>query len=292
MKSGMVCAVLFCLMGNMAGAEASGNVDRPIEFAPIDLKTYAKINAEDCEKKWETESSDVSITQIPDLEGLLARWQQSEKQCSGSVVYEARLAMLYALLNRQEKARQALKPYLKEKSKYSYLVELALLQIDEAGLRSKTITESDMEQLEQKYLNFVKKFPEEPAGYAFLGGIQSGLEKHSLAIISLEKALKSTMNLVGVYRHLTISYTSVGRYNDAIKAADEAIKLNRFLTSDQYFVYSLAKSYAATSDFYHAETALRVISAKKPEVRRDLGFKDAVDFVTEKMKSAKNQIKQ
>jgi hypothetical protein len=37
MKTGIGCAVLLCLMGNMAGVAASGNIAGSIESDPIDL---------------------------------------------------------------------------------------------------------------------------------------------------------------------------------------------------------------------------------------------------------------
>lgn len=186
-------------------------------------------------------------------------------------------------MKQPDKAREVLKPLARTPSDYSYLVDFSLLHADMAEVMNRTIKMEDVRRLEEKYLAFVKRYPEFPDGHGMLGGIQTILEKHDDAIKSLEVGLRSAMDVSGVYRNLTISYTAVGRYEEAIRVADKAFQLNRRLTSDPDFAFALAKADAGIGNFHAAETVLRVIAAKVPEVRSDPDFKEAVDFVTAKM---------
>lgn len=246
------------------------------------------VAAERCEQQWRLESAKATEQVPPDYLGLLQRWQKDEKQCAGTIAYEARLALAYVFVKQPDKAREVLKPLIKVRSDYSYLVDFSQLQIDYfTELLYGVSTMENVRKLEGESLAFVKKYPDFPDGYGILGGLQTLLGKHSEAIKSLEVGLHSTMDVSGVYRNLTISYTEVGRYEEAIRASGKAVELNKGLTSDQYFAYALAKADAAVGNLREAEIVLRVIATKKPEARRDPEFKKAVDFVTSKMDANK-----
>ena len=240
-------------------------------FSVLPIAAYAKNQiSEWCEQQWTVESAKLGEVDMPDNAALLARWKSYESKCTGSIAYEARLAIAYVSVKQVDKARSVLKPLSKDTQEYGHLIELALLQADEADLMNGVVNERDIAQLERRYLALVKKYPNFLEGYALLGGLQSMLNKHAEAIRSLEYARETKMNAAGIYRNLTISYAALGRYKDAAQ-----------------FVYGLAKAKAGVGDFRAAETVLRVIAAKKPDVRRDPDFKDAVDFVTARMNAFK-----
>lgn len=243
-----------------------------------------KAKAEWCEQQWRTESAKVADPTPAEYTELLKRWQQYGPKCSGTVVFEARSSIIYSLLEETDKAREVLKGVAGTPSDYRHLADLSSLQADTADVMKGSLTLEDVRGLEEKYIVFVKRYPDFPDGYGILGGFQSLLDKHVEAIKSLEIGLRSSMDVWGVYRNLTISYTALGRYKEAIHAADEAFERNRHLTSDPYFAYALAKADAGVGNFKAADTVLRVIAVKVPGVRRDPEFKEAVDFVMAKMK--------
>lgn len=236
--------------------------------------------ARNCEQKWIEESSHFVKHSPADYDGLLRHWLAQAPVCKGSVVYEARLAMAYSFNQRPDQARQALAGLQKNGSPYAYLIELSELTIESNLVLTQGADEASAKQLEQRFLAFVKKHPAVAEGQAMLGGILTGLDKHEEAIKALRVGLKSSGNLSGTYRNLTVSFASLGRFQEALAAADEAFKLDRKLSGDAYFVYAVAKSNAALGQLKEAEMALRLIAAKKPEVRRDPDFKEAVEFVT------------
>lgn len=233
-----------------------------------------------CEEQWAIDSAEIYEQASPDYQVLLQKWQQLSDKCGGTVAYEARLAMIYISLNEIDKAREELKPILNKPSKYSYLAEFVSLHADAVKFeKNGQLSDDNMRLLEQKYLGFVKKYPDFIEGYAALGNSQAFLGKHDEAIKSLEKGLQTSMNRMGIYRNLTISYAAVGRYQDALDSADKAYNLNNKLTSDPFFVFALVKTNAALGDFQSAQSALKVIAAKVPEVKNTPEFAEAANFL-------------
>ena len=235
-----------------------------------------------CEVQWRAESSSLDIDSAQSS-NIVERWEMHRKNCESTTVFESRLAMAYALSGQFEKARKVVQSIDAHQTKYQYLAAFSGVVVDYLSTYSqKTIHEADVLKIKEKLLAYVSKYPDFPDAQGLLGGIQSFLGDHKAAIGSLERAKNTTMDASGVYRNLAISYAEVGRYQEAIGAADTAYGMKKTLTSDQYFMYALAKANAGEGDFKAAENALRVIAAKKPEVRRDPNFKEAVDFVIAK----------
>lgn len=239
-----------------------------------------------CSQQWEVETSKHEGQNSSVYEGFLGSWVAYAPMCAGSVVYEARLAMLYALLNEPGKAEVALLPVLDAKSDYKYLVDLALLQIYEARMESNAIGANHAKELEGKYLDYVAKYPSVPEGYAMLGAVQVAEKKYQDAINTLEKVLDSKINLLGVYMQLTMSYAEVGRYDDAIKFGDKAYAIDKTVNSNPYFAYAAAKALAGKGDIETAKTIIKVIAAKNPELINDPDFISAVSFIKEKINAS------
>src|SRR5207244_1949309 len=144
-----------------------------------------------------------------------------------------------------EKARKIAQSIDAKQTKYQYLAAFSDVVIDYLSTySSERIAEADIRKLKEKLLAYVSKYPDFPDAQGLLGGMQSILGEHKTAIASLERAKSTTMDASGVYRNLAISYVEVGRYRDAIGAADTAYGMKKALTSDQYFIYALAKANA------------------------------------------------
>ncbi len=243
-----------------------------------------------CEQEWLTQSAMFADKQPPDYNGLLERWQLYSNKCQGTVTYEARLAFVYYLLNQPEKAKIALQPIEYKKSEFAYLVEIAKTLIETAELPlSSSANVANLQDIEAKLRKLMEQHPDHIEIYGLLGGIETLLDHHEQAIQTLESALKfgnPFNSKAGVYRNLTINYAEIGRYQEAYEAAGNAIGLQKKVMDDQYFVYAVAKAEADLNRFEDAQTALRVIASKKPEVKSTAEFRSAVSFVFEKMKKS------
>lgn len=247
---------------------------------------HAQGTPEWCEQQWRVDSADFDI-RSKDLSALTARYSRHETACKGTVVYEARLAGAYAMNHQFERAREILRPVDRPGGPWQHLVDFARLQIDFfAVVDAETVTRAQAVELRNKFEAFVRKYPDFRDAYSQLGALQAELGDHSSAVKSLEFASRSPMNMSGAFNLLTISYTAVGRYDDALQAADKAYDMDKAVTSDPRFMYALAKANAAVGQLEAARRTLQVIAAKKPEVRTDPEFREAVLFVVARSKSA------
>jgi tetratricopeptide (TPR) repeat protein len=244
------------------------------------MTTQAGDRGEWCEEQWRFESAKAAGSSS--YGALLAAWQGYAAKCSGTVAYEARLATAYLLAGQVDQAREVLRPLQGAPSRYGHLVELAAIACDQAELARSGATEEDVRRLEARLRRLVEKHPDFADAHGMLGGMQSMLGEHAAAVVSLERGLKSPMNPAGIYRHLTISLAELGRYADSMHAADEAVRHDRALTSDPYFMFAVARANAGLGQLEEAETTLELIAAKKPDVRGDPEFARAVQFVRAK----------
>jgi tetratricopeptide (TPR) repeat protein len=243
-----------------------------------------------CEEHWKQESAKTihggARGARPDYEGLLARWLSQRQRCAGTVAWEARLAVAYVAAGKPDDARKVLSPLQGGASEYAYLVDLASLQVEYFGLEQGPVTKDRLEAVEKRFEAYVRKHPGVPEGHAQLGALRTMLGEHADAVASLTKALNSSMDLSGVYRNLTISYSALGRYADAMKAADEAVDRGPDMFVDSAFVYAAAKAFAASGKIGAAVNALNVIATKRPELQKDPAFWDAANFVKAKKAAA------
>ena len=249
-------------------------------------------SAEWCDSQWEVATSDPGEGLLPAYETLLARWRQYAGKCAGTVVFEARLAFLYALNDEPEKAREALKSVPAAASPYQHLVDVASLQTEMAEIFKSRASDKQarLERLEAKYAALVARYPEWPQGYILLGGLQTSLDHHPEAIKTLIAGLnhipkdkRLAPNLWSLYRHLAVSYAESGDYRNALRAADIAYELNKGVTSDPQLMFSAAKAYAGTGDFESARKTLALIALKEPRVKNDPRFLGAQEFVNSRM---------
>lgn len=232
-----------------------------------------------CEVQWRIESARAREEHPSDMTPLLRRWEGLADKCRGTVAYEARLAMARLLIGQVGEARVLLKSVNAAGSPYEYLVEFATVLCDSYALMNGSPTEEEARRVEKEMRAFVWRHPDFAEGHAVLGALQGGLGMHAEAIRSLELGLRSSMDVSGVYRNLTVSYVALERYQDAFRAAENAHRLDKRVTSDRYFMYGLATAEAGIGKIESARDALGLIAAKQPEVRNDPGFQRALEFV-------------
>jgi tetratricopeptide (TPR) repeat protein len=245
-----------------------------------------------CEEQWITESANYVSNENQDYPGLLRRWKQLATSCPNSVVYQARLADIYFYLDDPDEAKKALAPVAEQRnSPYYELVVFASLLADlkQKTLHHQVTDESAMRGIIRGFDAFVKQYPHFTEGYAMLGGLQVLDRDYKSAIENLETAESRsdmTHSKAGIYRNLTIAYEQSGLYEKAYVAAGKAYAARKSVTSDKQFVYSYARAAAGTGKLAEADTAIRVILAKYPELKSDREFAAALNFVVMKEKAS------
>jgi tetratricopeptide (TPR) repeat protein len=236
---------------------------------------------EQCEKQWITDSGLLSTSGATGPKALLRQWSSREATCGSTGIYWGRLAMIHLLANDISAAKASLARAPASPSQYAYVTDIAAVQIQvqERMASSAPLAREDVVKFEAAYATIVAKHPKWPTGYAMLGGMQTLLGKHAEAIKNLERAAKGdAYQLWGVYRNETISFSELEKHKEALAAADKAIELNPALLSDAPFAFAVAISHAALGYLDDASDTLKVILAKRPEVRNDPGFLRAVEY--------------
>lgn len=247
----------------------------------IDLPAEASQLEQWCEKQWITESARLLSGPTANSAAMLEKWRSYETRCGSTYAYVGRLALIQILMNDFAGANRTLERAPKADSPFAYSLDAAKIQLKVQQRLSdpKPITTQELSQFETSYATLVRKYPNWPTGFALLGGVQTLLGKHADAIRNLEVAKNGdAYDLSGVYRNLTISFAATGAFQSAMEAADKAFALNDRLTSDSAFAYALANTNSALGHLDDAETVLKVIVTKRPEVRNDPDFIRAVEF--------------
>jgi tetratricopeptide (TPR) repeat protein len=245
-----------------------------------------------CHGEWYKTSASVPRHGLePDYSELLKRWKSYEERCSGTVVYEARLAMIYAVLGDAKEAERVLGGVDHVSSPYGYMRDFARLAASYFQLWKAPSDEGALE-MEGRHRAFLKSHPDLPDAQAQFGVLLSINGKDQEAVSAFEAALRFGrplgMELAAVYRGLTISYEAVGRHLEAANAGNEAVTLRDELWSDRQFVYALSRALVGAGELKGAEDVLKQLLGSHPEVRNDPDFGAAARYLnTAKLKAKK-----
>lgn len=234
-----------------------------------------------CEKLWISDSGTLLGNVGSINTEMLAQWKMRELDCAGSSVYWARLALIQIELNDLNAARASIAKARTDGGEFGFVLEMAKVQlvVQERMNRAEPLTEKDVVRFMLLYADIVKRHPRWPTGHAMFGNMLTLLGHHGNAVKHLQLAsIGDAYQLQSVFRSLTISLSAVGEHEKALEAADKAIVRNRELTGDPPFVYAVAISHAALGYIEDAENALKVVLYKRPEVKNDQAFLDAVEF--------------
>jgi tetratricopeptide (TPR) repeat protein len=248
-------------------------------LAPIQGNA-AKLDAT-CEKHWIIDSGSV-LGNVGSMNAeMLSQWKKRESECSGTSVYWARLALVQIGLNELNAAKISIAKAPTDGGSYGFVLDMAKAQLvvqERINLRD-PLTESDIRKFARLYANIVNQYPQWPTGHAMYGNMLTLVGNHNDAIKHLQIAKTGdAYQLQSVFRSLTISLSAVGWHEKALDAADNAIVRNRGLTGDPQFAYAVAISHAALGYIEDAEDTLKVILHKRPDVKNDQAFLDAVEF--------------
>lgn len=238
-------------------------------------RTAEKKDAAFCAQLWETEASDAPDT--TPWSTVVERMLTHRAECTGTVVYEARLAMAYTFAGQNEQAMRLVKP-LVEHRRYGPLARFALIY---AELYHRPASEEEeARRLEEALRGFVQKYPDQvPEAWARLGTCQTLLKKHRDAIASYRRALAYPLDHGFIYRRLTINHALLGEYREAIEAANRAAQIDDDFSKYPDFTIVAAMALVEVGDLETAEAALEVLAAKRPEYRDSPNFKTASDFL-------------
>lgn len=256
------------------------------------VQVHAQGHSDDsCDDQWRDLSATYTQQSPANYQGMLSSWKSLETECAGSARYRARLALIYYFLDQPKAGKGALARIGEAEGQREPLVQLVGILTDVALLReSGQANEAGLKEIEQRVHAYVESNPTDVAGVSLLADVWSELGRHDAAIALYEQVLRSTgpsPRVAGVMRNLTITYAEAGQFQDAYELAGHAVAANREFLGDLYFVSAVARSQAAIGKIDDAKNTLTLLSLKKPEVKNDPTFREAVAFVIEKSKAAR-----
>jgi tetratricopeptide (TPR) repeat protein len=241
-----------------------------------------------CEKQWSAQAPD--YLQRNDFDGLLARWQQLAPECRGTVAWESRLALVHSSLGDFGAARATLEGIDGLDSEYAWLAELMFLLNDSREHVATGRFDADYAaRLADSWAEYIKAHPGRPEGYRELGNLYMLQGRYAEAVANLEKATAADSQVWLVFRDLTIGYTELGRYQEALLAAAEATAKRPHLTQDAEFILALGRANAGLGRFELAYKALELIATQKPEVKDDPQYAATERFIRAQEKGDKRR---
>ncbi|MDF2446009.1 MAG: Tetratricopeptide repeat [Moraxellaceae bacterium] len=248
----------------------------------------AKRPASWCEEQWRAQAPD--YLQRNDFNGLLARWQQLAPECRGTVAWESRLALVHSSLGDFAKARATLEGIDGLNSEYAWLAELMYLLNDSREHVATGRFDTDYAaRLAGSWEEYIKAHPGRPEGYRELGSLHMLQGRYAEAVANLEKATAADSQVWLVFRDLTIGYTELGRYQEALLAAAEATAKRSDLTQDAEFILALGRANAGLGRFELAYKALELIAKLRPEVKGDPQYAATEQFIRAQEKGGKQR---
>lgn len=243
---------------------------------------------EQCERLWITESGSLPyLASDAGRTALVNQWKLRESECRNTAVYWGRLAAIQALNKDLIAARTSLGSAPKDSpDKYRYAVDFAaaVVAMQERLASPSPLRAVDVAEFEKLFSAVVKKHPGWPPAYGMLGAMQTLQGKHALAIKNLRVALSGdAYQRSGVYRNLTISLTSLGRFAEAAAASDRFAELNENALADADFAISAAISHTELGDAADARDILRGAAIRNPAIVDDPDYVKALELVMRKL---------
>ncbi len=135
----------------------------------------------------------------------------------------ARLSQVYGALGYDDRARPLA-------GKASQLIQPETPVVDalfiQANLAERTY---DYSVAEQRYLDLIRLYPDDPDAYAGLAAVHIGQGRYPLAIARYQEALQHDPNYVVVHQRLGSLYASTGDFTKALENGQRALDLCRAL---------------------------------------------------------------
>lgn len=241
----------------------------------------AESRAQACDRQWLEESGPYVNRAVPDHAALLKYWLAQKKKCAGTVTYEARLGLIHYFLNDYAEARRVLGSVKDQRSPYYPLIEFVSLTIDlseidnlEAAAQPAALNKG-RERLE----DYTRRNPTSAEGFVMLGSVLSYLEEWPQALDALQQAkrhISPQVSQMGLQRNLAIVNTELGRYEEALDAAQEALVYTTSLQGDPPFMLAVMRSYAALGRAEEAAKATQSLVDRVPGVTKAPEFHRAV----------------
>jgi tetratricopeptide (TPR) repeat protein len=255
----LLVAIPVSFIGERAGAQTN---------AQISMHLYLP-----CNDEWRQ-----TLQSTATAEDKIRAWSGLKEKCDISGLYEYRLGTLYALAARYDEARSVAQTALSQGTPY----EKELLSV----LANADMLRENLDASLLDYETLIKKYPDYYDGYAGVGAVKLLQHKFEESIQYLNEAAKRQRTL-DIYRNLTIAYSLLGRYEEAVKAINEGYAIDRFIVKDREAMHAAAISYVHLGKLHAADGFLKMLLQADPQAANDPQIHKTMTYVSKKLDEEK-----
>lgn len=133
------------------------------------------------------------------------------------------------------------------------------------------LDDEEYRDVQNKYQSLVDQFPEWFEGYSGLALLEVMRNNCEVAVKHATVANSKQANSTSFYA-LTLCYAKMGRYEDAVSAANTTVSLNESLTKNSEFMIHSAFAFTEVGKYEVARNLLAMILKEKPEIKSDERF--------------------
>jgi tetratricopeptide (TPR) repeat protein len=189
--------------------------------------------------------------------------------------------LIHYYLDDYAEARRVLAGVHDRKSPYYYLSEFVAVTIDVTEIDALPAAEQSqaLKKGRARLEQFTRRYPDSAAGFNMLASMLAYLEDWGAALRALDqtkKLITPEVSKMGMFRNYTIVYTELGRHEEAINAAAEAMDYTTSLQTDPPFMLALMRSYAALGRIDEAQKVAQTLVDRVPGVHQAPEFQRAV----------------
>jgi len=242
-----------------------------------------------CESRWHELSDQHLTSKPPNYGALLHSWRELEPQCTGTGVYEARLATIHAVQKDFAAAQKVLSPVETVAPEYAALLDAARLQVAFEQQLAEDPQQARIAEFGPRFAKLIADAPswyvahELNATYLLVSG------EPARAIEASRRALEAEPTSWWSYRIMTIAYSELGEHRTAAEMGDRTHGMHSTVSADPDFMLALARSYVAIGDRKMSETVLSLLFTYRPEVRQTSQYRETLIFVRNALGSSAGQ---
>lgn len=246
-------------------------------------------SAEWCESRWAEASDRHLAAKPPDYSALLRSWRELQPQCSGTGVYETRLASIYAAHKDLVTAQKVLASIDKIAPEYAALLEATHLQVEFEQYLAKDPQPAGVAAFGPRFAKLIVDTPSWYVAHEMNATYLLTSAQPTRAIEAAKRALEHEPKSWWSYRVMAVAYSELGEHRTAVQMGDRAHGMHPAVSSDPDFMLALARSYVAMGDRKMGETVLSLLFTYRPEVRQSPQYRDTLIFIRKALEETARQ---
>ena len=249
-------------------------------FAPL-VTHGADSRIADCEAAWKQLFADsVAGGRTHDTAALLTSWKRHGAACTGTGVFEYRMAVLEMALGDLTEAQALLSTASAWPVPYAQNASLLRLRMRLAEYAAQyPIPMDKVRALKPDYLAAVASLGGSATAYNQVANYLVLIGDYAQAIPYAEQSLQLQPELWDSNRSLAIAYSRTGNCAGAVFAGRRAQELRDSLIKDPEFMYSVTRGYAGAGNIKVAEMTLALLNQQVPSARGSRDWNDAISFI-------------